>query len=59
MAANGIHAATATMYYSLCIDSQTLVQIVHSYLISGSHERKHKYDQLTSLPEGDEQRQRE
>ena len=57
MAANDIHAAT--MCISLCIDSQTPVQILQSYVLSGGHEKKHTYDQLTSLPEGDEQRQRE
>ena len=57
MAANGIHAATATMCIIVCVlIRKTLVQILH--VLSGGH-KKHTYDQLTSLPEGDEQKQRE
>ena len=59
MAANGIHAATATMCIIVCVlIRKTLVQILQSYVLSGGH-KKHTYDQLTSLPEGDEQKQRE
>ena len=58
MAANDIHAATMCIIVCVLIH-KTLVQILHSYVLSGGHERKLKYDQLTSLPEGDEQKQRE
>ena len=58
MAANGI--ATATMCIIVCVlIRKTLVKILQGYVLSGGHERKHTYDQLTSLPEGDELRQRE